>query len=80
MAVDNPTTASYPANHPIEDRNVSFAMGAGVRVAAVFDGHGGWQCSDFAVSCVARACMGLDWCAGPAAGAAEPVAARGPLA
>ncbi|KAA0157206.1 hypothetical protein FNF27_01813 [Cafeteria roenbergensis] len=50
VAVDVPTTASYPANHPIEDRNVSFALGAGVRVAAVFDGHGGWQCSDFAMN------------------------------
>ena len=42
--------ASYPANHPIEDRHKTFPVGDTVQVAAVFDGHGGWQCSEFAVS------------------------------
>jgi pyruvate dehydrogenase phosphatase len=37
---------SYPANLPIEDRFVLGELCSG-KVAAVFDGHGGWQVSEF---------------------------------
>lgn len=40
--------ATYPANHPIEDRFISKKIKSiNARVSAVFDGHGGWQISDF---------------------------------
>jgi serine/threonine protein phosphatase PrpC len=42
--------ATYPANHPIEDRHVTFRISDKVTAATVFDGHGGWQCAEFAVS------------------------------
>ena len=38
---------TYPANDPCEDRNV-YHEEAGFKVAGVFDGHGGWNVSDFA--------------------------------
>ena len=37
---------SYPANSPIEDRFV-YGFIDKIRIAAVFDGHGGWQVSEF---------------------------------
>ena len=37
---------SFPANMPIEDRYVIDSIGK-ERLAAVFDGHGGWQVSEF---------------------------------
>lgn len=40
------SAATYPANDPIEDRHLSKHVGDW-GVAAVFDGHGGWQVSDF---------------------------------
>lgn len=41
-------TLQYPANNPIEDR-VSFAQLSNIEgfFAAVYDGHGGWQISDY---------------------------------
>ncbi len=44
-------SATYTANDPIEDRHVFTdltGMGLEGLVAAVFDGHGGWQVSEFA--------------------------------
>jgi pyruvate dehydrogenase phosphatase len=41
------SAATYPANDPIEDRHLYRSAGDW-SVAAVFDGHGGWQVSDFA--------------------------------
>lgn len=41
------STSTYPANDPIEDRHV-FRSAGEWGVAAVFDGHGGWQVSDYA--------------------------------
>lgn len=41
------SAATYPANDPIEDRHV-MQHSNGWAVGAVFDGHGGWQVSDFA--------------------------------
>lgn len=37
---------SHPANLPIEDRFVVDSLGQ-VKLAAVFDGHGGWQISEY---------------------------------
>ena len=37
---------TYPANDPSEDRNLVHS--ADWKIAAIFDGHGGWQVSDFA--------------------------------
>lgn len=43
-----PNLVSYPANNPIEDRVVvSDLENWKGRLAAVFDGHGGWQVSDY---------------------------------
>lgn len=43
-----PNLVSYPANNPIEDRVlVSDLENWKGRLAAVFDGHGGWQISDY---------------------------------
>ena len=39
--------ATYPANNPLEDRDVMIQDGE-YRVGIVFDGHGGWHVSDFA--------------------------------
>lgn len=39
---------TYPANSPIEDRHISGVHKNGWTYGAVFDGHGGWQVSDFA--------------------------------
>jgi pyruvate dehydrogenase phosphatase len=40
--------ATYPANNPIEDRYVIFSdPEKTLRLAAVLDGHGGWQVADF---------------------------------
>jgi len=39
------SAATYPANDPIEDRHLHKHVGEW-GVAAVFDGHGGWQISD----------------------------------
>ena len=48
LPTQSPGTTSYPANKPIEDRctwgNISSLR---ARCAAVFDGHGGWQVSDY---------------------------------
>jgi len=38
----------YPANKPIEDRYHMARLRGGSWWFAVFDGHGGWQCSDYA--------------------------------
>lgn len=38
---------TYSANDPCEDRNV-FVAESGFKIAAVFDGHGGWTVSEFA--------------------------------
>lgn len=38
---------TYPANDPCEDRNV-FLAESGFKIAAVFDGHGGWTVSEYA--------------------------------
>lgn len=40
------TAATYPANKPIEDRNVYGNVGSW-STAGVFDGHGGWQVSEY---------------------------------
>jgi pyruvate dehydrogenase phosphatase len=40
--------AVYPANDPIEDRHDVRELADGVVLAAVLDGHGGWQASEFA--------------------------------
>lgn len=39
--------ATYPANHPLEDRDVMIEAGD-YRLGIVFDGHGGWNVSDYA--------------------------------
>ncbi|CAG9327984.1 unnamed protein product [Blepharisma stoltei] len=45
---DKTGKVSYPANNPIEDRFVSKKLKSfNARCSAVFDGHGGWQISDF---------------------------------
>ena len=36
----------YPANNPIEDR-ISVGSGSKYKIYSVFDGHGGWQVSDY---------------------------------
>jgi pyruvate dehydrogenase phosphatase len=41
------SVGTYTANDPCEDRNV-FYEEAGFRIAGVFDGHGGWNVSEFA--------------------------------
>jgi len=41
------STATYPANNPIEDRHIVGVFG-GCPVGVVFDGHGGWQVAHFA--------------------------------
>eukprot|EP00953_Heterococcus_sp_UTEX-ZZ885_P010802 6291-Heterococcus_DN1.PRE.1 len=38
----------YSANDPIEDRHVMKETARGDFIAAVFDGHGGWQAAEFA--------------------------------
>mmetsp|Transcript_4560 Transcript_4560/g.6791 ORF Transcript_4560/g.6791 Transcript_4560/m.6791 type:complete len:541 (+) Transcript_4560:134-1756(+) len=38
----------YPANRPIEDRCYMERLSNGSWWFSVFDGHGGWQCSDYA--------------------------------
>ncbi|GBG26994.1 Protein phosphatase 2C 29 [Hondaea fermentalgiana] len=38
----------YPANRPIEDRTHMERFANGAWWFSVFDGHGGWQCSDYA--------------------------------
>mmetsp|Transcript_1364 Transcript_1364/g.2409 ORF Transcript_1364/g.2409 Transcript_1364/m.2409 type:complete len:682 (-) Transcript_1364:490-2535(-) len=38
----------YPANRPIEDRTHMERLANGAWWFSVFDGHGGWQCSDYA--------------------------------
>ncbi|CAM9152371.1 unnamed protein product [Phaeothamnion confervicola] len=40
--------AVYTANDPIEDRHATRRFPSGDLLAAVFDGHGGWQTSEFA--------------------------------
>lgn len=43
-----PCGATYPANNPIEDRYVIFSDSERtLRLAAVLDGHGGWQVADY---------------------------------
>ncbi len=42
----NFSTATYPANNPTEDRFLT-SEDKNWKVAAVFDGHGGWQVSEF---------------------------------
>ncbi len=50
-------SGTYPANDPVEDRHVftdlSGVGGCEGLVAAVFDGHGGWQASEFAKARIA---------------------------
>jgi serine/threonine protein phosphatase PrpC len=41
------SASTYPANDPIEDRHL-FRNAGDWGAAAVFDGHGGWQVSDYA--------------------------------
>lgn len=51
-----PNIVSYPANNPIEDRVVvSDLENMKGRLAAVFDGHGGWQVSDYLSKNVTKA-------------------------
>jgi pyruvate dehydrogenase phosphatase len=40
--------ATYPANNPIEDRYIANSTIGSWKVAAVFDGHGGWNVSEYA--------------------------------
>ncbi len=42
----NFSTATYPANNPTEDRHVT-REDKGWKIAAVFDGHGGWQVAEY---------------------------------
>lgn len=46
---DSYSSFSYPANDPIEDRHV-IATNSDWQIAAVFDGHGGWQVAHYASS------------------------------
>lgn len=46
LAPKGPGYVSHPANLPIEDRYVIDHLGQ-VKLAAVFDGHGGWQISEY---------------------------------
>lgn len=41
-------TATYDANNPSEDRAVKHRAIGNWQCAAIFDGHGGWQVSEFA--------------------------------
>ena len=42
------STVTYPANSPIEDRiSASHLSSPSATIASVFDGHGGWQISNF---------------------------------
>ncbi|KAG5175543.1 phosphatase 2C-like domain-containing protein [Tribonema minus] len=43
-----PSIGEYNANDPIEDRHMVKETAKGDLLAAVFDGHGGWQAADFA--------------------------------
>lgn len=46
LSSDSFGNVSYPANNPIEDRFVYGTIND-ARLAAVFDGHGGWQVSEY---------------------------------
>ena len=41
-------TATYDANNPSEDRAIKQKIVKDWQCSAIFDGHGGWQVSDFA--------------------------------
>jgi serine/threonine protein phosphatase PrpC len=41
-------SATYNANNPTEDRMISDKMIKDIQCVAIFDGHGGWQVSEFA--------------------------------
>lgn len=43
------SVADYPANDPMEDRHV-VQISPKMRLAAVFDGHGGWQVSNYSAA------------------------------
>mmetsp|Transcript_19504 Transcript_19504/g.27388 ORF Transcript_19504/g.27388 Transcript_19504/m.27388 type:complete len:377 (+) Transcript_19504:293-1423(+) len=44
----------YNANDPIEDRHLIKDLSQGEFIAAVFDGHGGWQAAEFAQKRMAK--------------------------
>jgi pyruvate dehydrogenase phosphatase len=51
-ALETAYSATYPANDPSEDRSIAStlqlgAAGKQVKMIGVFDGHGGWQVSEF---------------------------------
>ena len=44
------SSGTYPANNPIEDRHIAYKKVREWDVSAVFDGHGGWNVSEFAMT------------------------------
>jgi pyruvate dehydrogenase phosphatase len=44
----------YPANSPIEDRIISKPLAPSVNLYGVFDGHGGWQVSEYCMKTVPK--------------------------